>query len=98
MNQTKKVQCLCAKNADCGCDDDGNTTFLNNVVGNGSYAALNKSLVNVARVNGSDTIVLNGTLPSGTASSNSSGAVRTIAEWSGYWVMVATVLFAVWGL
>jgi hypothetical protein len=97
VNQTKNVECLCAKNADCGCDDNSDTTYLSSVVGNGSYAALNKTLVNVADVNGSNTIVINGTLPSGTASTTTSGAAK-VAELSGYWIMVATVLYAVWGL
>ena len=82
--------------AECGCDDNGNTTFLDSLIGNGSYSGLNLSLVNVADINGTSTIVLNGTLPNGTTASGGtedafSAGARTVIEASGYWVMVALV-------
>ncbi len=94
-NETKPVTCLCAMYAECGCDDNGNTTFLNSLIGDGTYSNLNLSLVNVADINGTSTIILNGTLPNGTTApggtENASGAARTVLEASGYWVMVALV-------
>lgn len=94
VNETKPVTCLCAAYQECGCDDNGNTTFLDSLIGDGSYAALNKTLVNVADINGTSTIVLNGTLPNGTTiaggSENANGAQRML-EASGYWVMIALV-------
>lgn len=64
-------------------------------MGNGSYAALNKSVVTVADVNGTSTILVNGTLENGTTASggtaSASGAGRALVEASGYWVMVAIV-------
>lgn len=94
-NETKPVTCLCAVYAECGCDDNSNTTFLDALIGDGSYASLNQSLVTVADVNGTSTIVLNGTLPNGTTTSggteNANAATRTIVEFSGYWVMIAVV-------
>ncbi|KUJ24138.1 uncharacterized protein LY89DRAFT_679364 [Mollisia scopiformis] len=95
-NQTKPVLCLCAVYAECGCDDNGNTTFLDSIIGDGTYANLNQSLVTVSDVNGTSTIVLNGTLPNGTTAAGGtedafSGAVRSSIEMSGYWVMVALV-------
>ncbi|TVY32004.1 hypothetical protein LOCC1_G008582 [Lachnellula occidentalis] len=95
INQTKPVTCLCAQYAVCGCDDNNNATFLNSLIGDGTYTNLNTSLVNVADINGTSTIVLNGTLPNGTTASggteNASGAVSTISNLAGYWVMVALV-------
>ncbi|KAF7888707.1 uncharacterized protein EAF02_003248 [Botrytis sinoallii] len=93
VNETKPVTCLCAAYSECGCDDSGNSTFLDQIIGDGSYAALNKSLVNVAEVNGTSTILINGTLPNGTTASggSDSAAGRTIVEGLGWWVMVATV-------
>lgn len=95
VTETKNVTCLCAMYAECGCDDNGNTTFLNSLIGDGTYANLNLSLVNVADINGTSTIVLNGTLPNGTTASggteNASGAVRAVIDMSGYWVMIALV-------
>ncbi|CZS95128.1 uncharacterized protein RCO7_05870 [Rhynchosporium graminicola] len=107
VSETKPVTCLCAEYAVCGCDDDGNYTFLDSIIGDGDYFKLNTSLVNVANdANGTSTIYLNGTLPNGTtaaggteeadgSSTNANGstnaAVRTLVEASGYWVMVAAV-------
>ena len=94
VNETKPVTCLCAMYAECGCDDNGNSTFLDSIIGDGSYANLNKSLVDVADINGTSTIVLNGTLPNGTTTAggteDANGARRMI-EASGYWVMIALV-------
>jgi len=99
VNETKPVTCLCAAYQECGCDDTGDTTFLDQLIGNGSYAALNKTLVTVADIKGTSTIILNGTLPNGTTASggtenadgSSSGASTSIVQVSGYWVMLALV-------
>lgn len=93
VNETKPVTCLCAAYLECGCDDNGNTTFLDSLIGDGSYAALNKTLVDVANINGTSTIVLNGTLPNGTTTSGGTEDVngaRTLQA-SGYLVMIALV-------
>jgi len=101
VNESKPVTCLCAQYAVCGCDDDGNYTFLDTIIGDGDYFKLNQSLVTVADVNGTSTILLNGTLPNGTTipggtedaitSNSTNAAVRTLVEASGYWVMIAAV-------
>jgi hypothetical protein len=99
VNETKAVQCLCALYSVCGCDDSGNTTFLDSIIGDGTYSSLNKTLVSVVDYpNGTSIIALNGTLPNGTTTpggdenaDGTSGAVRMMAEAGGYWVMVALV-------
>ncbi|KAG4428128.1 hypothetical protein IFR05_016389 [Cadophora sp. M221] len=100
VNESKPVTCLCAQYAVCGCDDDGNYTFLDSIIGDGDYFKLNQSLVTVADVNGTSTILLNGTLPNGTTAAggtedaitgNTNAAVRTLIEASGYWVIVGAV-------
>ena len=108
QNETLPVTCLCAMYSACGCDDNGNSTFLDTLVGNGSYQALNKSQINVANVNGTRTIVLNGTLPNGTDTSGASattssspsptsGALaRGLMESSGYWALGGIVGSMVW--
>jgi hypothetical protein len=90
------VTCLCAAYQECGCDDSGNTTFLDSLIGDGTYSQLNLTLVNVADVNGTSTILLNGTLPNGTTipggteDANHAGAgMRGLMQSSGYLVMVA---------
>jgi len=103
-NETKPVNCLCAEFAECGCDDNDDTTFLDSLIGDGSYDALNKTLINVVDVNGTSTIVLNGTLENGTTAAGGtedldpSASTTTptdngsaLLQASGYWVMVALV-------
>jgi len=102
VNETKPVTCLCAMYAECGCDDSGNTTFLDSLIGDGTYSNLNLSVVNVADINGTSTIVLNGTLPNGTTAAggteDASGAARVVFEASGYWLMVALVGMTVYAV
>lgn len=76
LNETKSVFCLCAAYYSCGCDDNSNKTFLDSLIGNGNYSMLNHTLVQVADVNGSNSIFLNGTLPNGTSADETSGLVR----------------------
>jgi hypothetical protein len=95
-NETKPVVCMCAAREECGCEDEsGDTQVLDSLVGNGSYEALNKTLVNVAVVNGSSTILLNGTLANGTTVSggqedaNKAGA---LVQKAGYAVLIACLV------
>jgi len=93
QNQTKNVLCLCQEYTDCGCDDNTNSTFLDPIIGNGNPNQFNQSLVRVAKVNGTDTIILNGTLPNGT--SDTSGAIgRGMgASWVFGWLAFSAVTF-----
>lgn len=96
QNETKPVQCGCDETVECGCDENNSTEYINSVLGDGSYNQLNKSLVTVANVNGTDTILLNGTLPNGTTASGGSESasagvgLRRLAEVAGWWPLVAT--------
>jgi len=73
QNETKPVDCLCEQYQVCGCDDNNNATFLNDLVGNGSYAAQDDS-INVADYNGTSTILINGTLANGTTAADASSS------------------------
>lgn len=98
QNETKPVQCGCDETVECGCDDNNSTDYINSVLGNGSYNQLNQSLVTVASVNGTDTILLNGSLPNGTTASGGTDsasdgvALRRLAEAAGWWPLLATTL------
>jgi hypothetical protein len=107
-NTTLPVLCLCEEYSVCGCDDNNNSTFLDSIVGNGSYQGLNKTLATVASVKNETTgknvttLVLNGTLPNGTTapggtdSATASWAARNaVVEGMGWWVMTAVVLVTV---
>ncbi|EPE24568.1 hypothetical protein GLAREA_08420 [Glarea lozoyensis ATCC 20868] len=95
--ESKPVQCLCDPYLVCGCDDPGDNTFLDSLIGDGTYANLNQSVVTVADINGTSTIILNGTLPNGTTASGgtedaiTSTSAATLLSSSGYLIMVALV-------
>jgi hypothetical protein len=73
-NETAPVLCLCQQYSDCGCDDNGNMTFIDTVLSpNGT--AINSTLVQIGQVNGTTYILLNGTLPNGTALTNGAMAL-----------------------
>jgi hypothetical protein len=97
QNESLPVECLCAPYNPCGCDDSGNTTYLNGLL---SGPNANASVARIATVNGTQTVVVDGTLPNGTdgSTSGAAGGGRAWAEGSGYWVMVAVVAGTVWGL
>jgi len=97
LNQTLPVVCLCQQFAVCGCDDNNDTKYFDSLVGNGSYAALNRSLVNIAEVNGSRTLVINGSLPNGTTPAGSAAPMMA-TQFSGYWVMIGLVIYSVYFL
>lgn len=94
------MTCLCDQYSACGCDDNDNLTYLDSIVGDGNQSNLNSSLVHVGDVNGTKTIVLNGTLPNGTDTDSSSGirSRQLILEASGFWVVGAIVAATIWML
>jgi hypothetical protein len=100
-NTTLPVTCLCQEYNPCGCDENDNQQYINDLVGNGSYAALNKSLVTVSDVNGTRNLVLNGTLPNGTTApggtddGESAAMALNVGKYAGYWVMATIVLSGV---
>jgi len=94
MNDTRPVTCLCEEYQQCGCDSSNDTSYIDTV-------ANNASLARVANVNGTESLVINGTLPNDTdASSNNAdtGAgvalVQGVREAMGWWVVVAGVGYA----
>ncbi len=101
QNETKPVTCGCAQYAVCGCDENGDTQYLADLIGDGNYNNLNHTLVTVANVNGTQRILINGTLPNGTtapggdedAFSDSSPAsgLHIVLRNLGWWPVVATV-------
>lgn len=101
-NTTLPVTCLCQEYSPCGCDENDNSTYIQDLVGNGSYAALNKSLVTVSDVNGTRNLVLNGTLPNGTTApggtdddDTSAALSLQVSKYAGYWVMASIVVSGV---
>ncbi|KAK4157756.1 hypothetical protein C8A00DRAFT_29293 [Chaetomidium leptoderma] len=96
-NETKPVTCACDPRNTCGCDENGDQQYMNDLIGNGSYEGLNKTLVNVADVNGTSTILVNGTLPNGTTAAggtenpNAADGLSALLRHAGWWPVAAAV-------
>ncbi|EFX04470.1 hypothetical protein CMQ_1398 [Grosmannia clavigera kw1407] len=104
-NETKNVACACDETVECGCDNNSNSTYFADLLGNGSYAALNASGVAVADVNGTSTLLINGTLPNGTtaaggteSASAAGGSLRELREHAGLVPAIAAMLAMVYVL
>ncbi|KAF2820561.1 hypothetical protein CC86DRAFT_374254 [Ophiobolus disseminans] len=97
-NESLPVMCLCQENSVCGCDENDDQGYIKDLVGDGSYAALNKSLVTVSDVNGTRTLVLNGSLPLGTTAPggvDDAAAALNVGKYAGYWAMGLVVVYGV---
>jgi len=97
------VTCGCDPYAVCGCDENGDQQFLSDIIGNGTN--LNDTIVSVALVNNTKTILLNGTLPNGTTIAggdedpfdNAGPGMQAMLQNAGFWpvvAIVATMVFA----
>jgi hypothetical protein len=95
-NETLPVICLCQNFQVCACNENSNQQYINELVGDGSYGGLNKSLVIVSSVDGIKTLVLNGSLPNGTTAPGGVDDVAAglnIQKYFGYWFMGLVVLY-----
>lgn len=90
------VVCICEQYMECGCDDNNNSTFYESLF-NGTVPK-NGTNVWIADVNGTQKIYVNGSLPNGTTVAEENAATVQMVQTSGYWVMAAIVLSAVYAL
>ena len=93
-NETHPVRCYCGRYQECACEANNDTEYLNNI-------ANNQTLSRVVDVNDTQTLVINGTLPNGTTASGgddgaASGLQQKLAEMSGWWVVLAGVVYTMW--
>ena len=91
-NETKPADCICAENRRCGCElVAGNETYYNTYVAN--EGRMSKVVV---KVEGIETLVLNGTLPNGTTASKAPSLKRGGAGRIGWSVAVAGIVYTIW--
>ncbi|KNG48794.1 hypothetical protein DDE82_005119 [Stemphylium lycopersici] len=94
-NESLPVVCLCQEFNPCGCEEnEENSDYIDELVGNGNYTELNKTLVTVSDVNGTKTLVLNGTLPNGTDTEAAAPSLRA-GNYVGYYAMAMLVVAGV---
>lgn len=104
---TSNVTCLCQEYSVCGCDPTDNSTFLANMLTNGSDSGPPVNSTNVRTIdwgNGTIASYINGTLDNGTTASGGtdpsnesqvSPATKVAIDYAGYWIMIGTVLASV---
>lgn len=102
-NDTLPIKCLCQEHSVCGCEDNNNGTYLDSLVNGTTDEGLprNNSVMKVAKVNGTMTMFINGTLSNDTTAPSSGSSTTVpppiaILNFSGYWVMAAIVVGTVW--
>lgn len=108
QNHTTNVTCLCQQYQVCGCDPTDNSTFLDQVILNGTAEPVNSTNVRTVDFgNGSVSTFINGSLENGTTAdggtdpsnddqADASPAVKLVVDFGGYWVMIATVAAGMW--
>lgn len=84
------VICYCEQYSECGCDDNNNSTFMNELIGD---PPKNSSAVNIIQNGTHETAYVNGTLANGTTSADPSvsGASILSLPWRGTWPVVVVV-------
>ncbi|KAI9771185.1 MAG: hypothetical protein M1840_002536 [Geoglossum simile] len=92
VNQTLPALCLCQDHSGCGCDGNPDQAYIKSILGSGNRATLNKTLVQVSNVNGTETLVLNGTLNKNLVD----GTSRTAGEHIVWWLLGGVVAWTVW--
>ena len=109
-NETKNVACACDETVECGCDDNSNSTeYMNEVIGSGAYSTFSPSnttsLVSLGEVNGTQTVLINGTLANGTTASGgdesasaAGDSMRALLQNAGWWPVAATMLAMAYAL
>jgi hypothetical protein len=103
-DEKREIICVCANYGVCACDDIDKKEFYDELIKDGDYSKLNKSMVTVSKVNGTQKIVINGTLPNGTtiptddedlyAMYLNSAVAKAIGLWPAAAAVVAAVLLA----
>ncbi|RBA18196.1 hypothetical protein FPRO05_10491 [Fusarium proliferatum] len=104
--EDRDILCGCSKYEECACDYNNDTAYFDDLIGGGHYDYYD-SIIDVADVNGTTTILINGTLPNGTALPSDSAsenipqntpqnaAMRRFSEDWGWWPVVAVVILTV---
>ena len=91
-NQTRPAECYCGRFSDCGCENRNETDYINSIANNASIAR-------VQEVNGTSTLLIDGTLPNGTtvAEENAAAALKGgVWQFGGWAIISGAVAWGVW--
>lgn len=87
QNVTRPVTCVCRQYRECGCDDNGDQGYRDQVANNDTLA------LGVVTINNTQTLVLNGTLANGTTASTSLWDSLTPDAQAGFIIVVIAAFF-----
>lgn len=80
-NESLPVICLCQEYSVCGCDENHNQTYIDALVANATAAAGDGIITSkITDVNGTRTLVINGTLENGTTADGGTEEVSGAAK------------------
>lgn len=92
-NETLPVLCLCQQYSVCGCDENHNQMYIDALVANATNAtggAVERT--KIAVVNGTRTLLINGTLDNGTTAD---GGTEVVSEAAGQRLGLVFIAFAI---
>ncbi|KAK9323577.1 hypothetical protein V1517DRAFT_319756 [Lipomyces orientalis] len=84
QNETRNVTCLCTDHQECGCDDNTDDDYINNLPSN---------ITRTTTVNGTEYLLINGTLENGTTASGGSDSSAIVNRVSPA-VLLISIVFA----
>lgn len=93
-NETHPVDCYCGRYNPCACEPRNETDYVDSI-------ANNNTISRVANVNGTDTLLINGTLPNGTVAAEAGESMATalssgLGQFGGWAVIGGAVAWGVW--
>jgi hypothetical protein len=94
-NYTMNVVCYCDQYSECGCDDNKNSTYLAEVIGNPPQ---NSSIVTIVQNGTNETAYINGTLANGTTAADANASGSAVLSVGATWpvvLLVAAMVYAV---
>lgn len=93
-NQTSPVKCYCARYQPCSCDDNNDDGYVQSLIGNGSYAAMQQN--HVTKIN-NGTLYIDGSLNNGTSgTANAASGKQGVFEQAVWVGLAAAVGAAAW--
>lgn len=94
--QKESLICMCQKYLECGCDDNTNKAYVDDLVGDGSYDGLDHSVVQTGKWKGKPALFVNGTLANGTTASSFATGSQSMFSHASWAVVGAALAYSVW--
>lgn len=96
-NESLPVMCLCQEYSVCGCDENHNQTYVDALVANATNVTTDgPARSKIAEVNGTRTLLINGTLENGTTADGGTEVVSgAVGQSAGLLTLAAVVVVGI---